>query len=95
MSLLGGRLGTVDKAFFLVGKTQGEDGAWTYEKKPAEVLINPEKLRVTATTQAKKGGGRGQRRNQSRQENGWGGHAQRHHRAAGGHDAHLQRGGGV
>lgn len=51
--MLGGRLGTVDKAAFLIGKKQKKDGTWDYEK-PVEVLMNPEKLKVTATTQVKK-----------------------------------------
>lgn len=54
MSLLGGRFGTVDKAAFLIGKKQKKDGSWEYEKQPAEVLINPDKLKVVATTQVKK-----------------------------------------
>lgn len=53
MGLLGGRFGTVDKAAFLIGKKQKDDGSWDYEK-PVEVLINPNTLRVIATTQVKK-----------------------------------------
>ena len=53
MSLLGGRFGTVDKAAFLIGKKQKDDGTWEYEK-PMEVLINPATLRIGATTQVKK-----------------------------------------
>lgn len=53
MGLLGGRFGTVDKAAFLIGKSQKDDGTWDFEG-PAEVLINPDKLRVMATTQVKK-----------------------------------------
>lgn len=53
MSLLGGRLGTVDKAAFLIGKKQKDDGTWEYED-PVEVLINPDKLRVLSTTQVKR-----------------------------------------
>jgi len=53
MGLLGGRFGTVDKAAFLIGKKQKGDGTWEYEK-PVEVLINPDKLKVVATTQVKK-----------------------------------------
>lgn len=53
MSLLGGRFGTVDKAAFLIGKKQKDDGSWDFEK-PVEVLINPESLRVTSTTQVKR-----------------------------------------
>lgn len=53
MSLLGGRFGTVDKAAFLIGESQNDDGTWEFGK-PAEVLINPDKLRVMATTQVKK-----------------------------------------
>lgn len=53
MSLLGGRLGTVEKAAFLIGKKQKSDGSWDYEN-PVEVLLNPEKLKVSAITQVKK-----------------------------------------
>ena len=53
MSLLGGRFGTVDKAAFLVGKKQKDDGSWEYEK-AVEVLINPSSLRIGATTQVKR-----------------------------------------
>ena len=53
MGLLGGRFGTVDKAAFLIGKKQKDDGTWEYEK-PVEVLINPATLRIGATTQVKK-----------------------------------------
>lgn len=53
MSLLGGRLGTVEKAAFLIGLKQKTDGSWFYSP-PVEVLLNPDKLRVTATTQVKK-----------------------------------------
>ena len=53
MSLLGGRFGTVDKAAFLIGKKQKDDGSWEYEK-PVEVLINPERLKVSATVQVKR-----------------------------------------
>jgi len=53
LGLLGGRFGTVDKAAFLIGKKQKDDGAWEYEA-PVEVLINPNQLRVLATTQVKK-----------------------------------------
>ena len=52
-SLLGGRFGTVDKAAFLVGKKQKDDGTWEYEN-PAQVLINPSSLRIGATTQVKR-----------------------------------------
>lgn len=53
MGLLGGRFGTVDKAAFLIGKKQKDDGTWEFEE-PVEVLINPNKLRVMSTTQVKK-----------------------------------------
>ena len=53
MSLLGGRLGTVDKAAFAIGKKQGEDGKWEFEG-PFDVLINPSDLRVGAATQVKR-----------------------------------------
>ena len=53
MSLLGGRFGTVDKAAFLIGKKQKDDGTWEFEN-PAEVLINPSSLRIGATTQVKR-----------------------------------------
>lgn len=53
MGLLGGRFGTVDKAAFLIGKKQKDDGTWDFEE-PVEVLINPNKLRVMSTTQVKK-----------------------------------------
>lgn len=53
MSLLGGRFGTVDKAAFLIGKKQKDDGSWEYED-PVEVLINPSALRIGATTQVKR-----------------------------------------
>ena len=53
MSLLGGRFGTVDKAAFMVGKKQKDDGSWDFDG-PYEVLINPSSLKVSATTQVKK-----------------------------------------
>lgn len=53
MSLLGGRFGTVDKAAFLIGKKQKDDGSWEYEK-PVEVLFNPSSLRIGATTNVKR-----------------------------------------
>ncbi len=53
MSLLGGRFGTVDKAAFLIGKKQKDDGEWEFEG-PAEVLINPSSLRINASTQVKR-----------------------------------------
>lgn len=53
MGLLGGRFGTVDKAAFLIGKSQKDDGSWDYQE-PVEVLLNPDKLRVVSTTQVKK-----------------------------------------
>ena len=53
MSLLGGRLGTVDKAAFLIGKKQGSDGKWEFEK-PVSVMLNPASIKVTTTTPVKR-----------------------------------------
>lgn len=52
-SLLGGRFGSVDKAAFMVGKKQKDDGTWDFEG-PYEVLLNPSSLKVVASTQVKK-----------------------------------------
>ena len=56
-SLLGGRFGSVDKAAFMVGKKQKDDGTWDFEG-PYEVLLNPSSLKVVASTQVKKDEGR-------------------------------------
>lgn len=53
MSLLGGRLGTVDKAAFLIGKKQKDDGTWEFES-PVSVMINPASIKVGATTPVKR-----------------------------------------
>lgn len=53
MSLLGGRFGTVDKAAFLIGKKQKDDGSWEYES-PVEVMINPASIKIGATTPVKR-----------------------------------------
>ena len=53
-SVLGGRFGTVDKAAFLIGKKQKENGEWEFEQKEAKVLINPASLRINTSTQVKR-----------------------------------------
>ena len=53
MGILGGRFLDVDKAAFVIGKKQKDDGTWEYDA-PVEVLINPSSLRITASTQVKK-----------------------------------------
>ncbi len=53
MGLLGGRLGTVDKAAFLIGKKQKDDGTWDFED-PVEVLLNPSSIKIGATTPVKR-----------------------------------------
>lgn len=52
-NVLGGRFGTVEKATFVVGKKQNDDGTWDFES-PAQVLINPASLRIGTTTQVKR-----------------------------------------
>ena len=52
MSLLGGRFGTVDKAAFLIGKKQKDDGTWEY-KDPVLTTDIPEEAREIVNTQTR------------------------------------------